>query len=174
MYCPHQSSQLVLLTKGPEDTGRSGGEGPGFRSRILWYVCGECFPAVSGVFACGGSSPRQLHAVCHKILHTVIALPLRMALVNARSITKMFVLNDIVKTKETETWQRNMKNAPLKVICPNDNPFISLPILSNAWWRTYCHLQKPFFFCRMVNVESYSSSELQVIQVGRTDPFIVL
>ncbi len=62
------------------------------------------------------------------------ALPLRMALVNARSITnKTFVLNDIVKTKElnflfmTETWQRNLENNPLKEICPKDYTFISLP-----------------------------------------------
>ncbi len=96
------------------------------------------FPPVNGVLACGRLSPCQLFTLSHKISSEVFALPFRMALLNARSITNTtFVLNDIVKTKVldflfmTETWQRNLeKMLPLKEICPKDYTFISLPRLS--------------------------------------------
>lgn len=95
-------------------------------------------------------SPSTPHAFPQNFQRS-LTLPLRMALVNARSITnKTFVLKDIVKTKEldflfmNETWQRNMENASLKEICPKDYTFISLPRLSGCGGG---HV-----FCRTVNV----------------------
>lgn len=149
----------------------------GYRFLSSLINCINWVTAGFSVFACGGLSPCELCALPRKIPDEIITTPLKMALVNACSITnKTFVLNDIIQTKELTfcfdwTWKRTMDNAPFLELCPNDYTFISLP-------RTSGHVGGPAAVfrkkkcCRMVNVGSFSSFEMQMLfQIGFTNPF---
>lgn len=100
-----------------------------------------------------------------------------MALLNVRSIAnKSLVLNDLVLSKKldflflTETWQRDMKLGPLIELCPKDYTFISLPRISGRG-RGLTAVSRIHFVCRFVSIGSFSSFELQMIKVGRSNPF---
>lgn len=103
--------------------------------------------------------------------------PIRMALLNARSVTnKTFLINDLFTSKVldflflTETWQQNMEYSHLNELCPTGCSYISSPRLTGRGGGLAV-VFKNRFACRLVNSESYHSFEYQVTKAGRLNPF---
>lgn len=106
-----------------------------------------------------------------------VPAPLRMGLINACSIAnKSLLLCDLFTSKSmdfmllTETWQRNMEYYYLNELCPMDCNFISTPRLTGRGGGLAV-VFKRHFICQSVSADTYSSFELQMIKVGRSNSF---
>jgi len=100
-----------------------------------------------------------------------------MALLNARSIrNKSFTLNELFTYKNldfmllTETWQQSMEFSHLIELCPVDCSFISTPLLLGCGGGLAV-VYRNQFICHLMSSNTYSSFELQMSKVGRSDSF---
>ena len=104
-------------------------------------------------------------------------VPLRMGLINARSIAnKSLFLSDLFTSKGmdfmllTETWQRELEYYHLNELCPVDCSFISTPRLTGRGGGLAVVFKK-HFICQSMTAGTYSSFELQITKVGRSYTF---
>lgn len=70
----------------------------------------------------------------------------------------------------TETWQQSMDYIHLKEICPTGCSVFGTPRLSGCC-RGRAVVYRDRFTCRMMNSDSFSSFELQMIEVGSLQTF---
>lgn len=107
------------------------------------------------------------------------ATPVKMAQINARSVSNTtFILNNVFITREldflmvTETWLHAGESVPLIQLCPDDCNFVSTPRLSGHG-RDLAAVFKKQFYCCVLNTAHYSSCEVQLINVGLTNPILI-
>ncbi len=105
-------------------------------------------------------------------------MPLKMALINARSITnKTFLLIDFFSSNNldflfvTETWLTPEDRASLSELCPTNSNYLSCP-------RTFSRgggvavIFKNVFSCRPLPIDAYSSFEALVCEVDLSEPLL--
>ncbi|XP_056275411.1 uncharacterized protein LOC130196993 [Pseudoliparis swirei] len=99
-------------------------------------------------------------------------------LINARSIkNKSFVLKDLFVTRHldflhiTESWQKSDDFTSLNELCPQDCSYSCAPRASGSGGGL-ATIYRSSFHSRTVNYKAYSSFEILINKVGRTNPFL--
>uniref|UniRef100_A0A8C6KI16 Reverse transcriptase domain-containing protein n=1 Tax=Nothobranchius furzeri TaxID=105023 RepID=A0A8C6KI16_NOTFU len=135
-------------------------------------------PSISGFYKHRGSNPANLRPLTPAVsVVSDSSTSLSMALLNTRSVNnKSFLLNDLILSKNldflflTEVWQQTSDYSGLIELCPSGYSFLSQPRGSGRGGGLAV-VFRDHLPCSSTTSGHFASFELQLIKVGRKDPF---
>ncbi|XP_054594520.2 uncharacterized protein [Nothobranchius furzeri] len=141
-------------------------------------VVSSPFPSISGFYKHRGSNPANLRPLTPAVsVVSDSSTSLSMALLNTRSVNnKSFLLNDLILSINldflflTEVWQQTSDYSGLIELCPSGYSFLSQPRGSGRGGGLAV-VFRDHLPCSSTTSGLFASFELQLIKVGRKDPF---